>query len=103
MKSQLDADYKDLEPLMQSWMKKNDIGNKVIDGDKQMKYTNWYEDSEAAVRVYIKVTNRELGERPSNSILACAQQFSETTLNHINQPVPDKKVRLARCDKSTDE
>merc|ERR1711907_789130 len=40
MQNELDADYKDLEPLIESWMIENDIGNKVIDGDKQMKYTN---------------------------------------------------------------
>jgi len=57
-----------------------------------MKYLNWVEDSESAVRVYIKVTNREReANQPSNSLLTCAEQRADLPY------IPDRMVRITDC------
>eukprot|EP00746_Dinoflagellata_sp_MGD_P148155 gnl/MRDRNA2_/MRDRNA2_80414_c0_seq1.p1 gnl/MRDRNA2_/MRDRNA2_80414_c0~~gnl/MRDRNA2_/MRDRNA2_80414_c0_seq1.p1 ORF type:complete len:2232 (-),score=472.75 gnl/MRDRNA2_/MRDRNA2_80414_c0_seq1:6-5777(-) len=93
--------YENLEPLMIKWMKKGK-DNKGAEYDRMdnllfLKYLNWREDSESAVRVYIKVTNRELTANPSNGVLACAPQMSLTFLQEKGY-TPDKRIRIAECD-----
>eukprot|EP00928_Gymnodinium_smaydae_P089396 TRINITY_DN73369_c0_g1_i1.p1 TRINITY_DN73369_c0_g1~~TRINITY_DN73369_c0_g1_i1.p1 ORF type:complete len:1227 (+),score=152.00 TRINITY_DN73369_c0_g1_i1:51-3731(+) len=59
-------------------------------------YLNWVEDTNGAVRVYIKVTNRERtteSRSASNSLLACANPVQAGSLY-----VPDRKVRMFACD-----
>jgi len=59
-------------------------------------YLNWAEDVNGAVRVYIKVTNREFvtdGRIASNSLLACANPASDG-----NNYIPDRMLRMFPCD-----
>jgi len=57
-----------------------------------VKYLNFVEDIEGAVRVYVKVTNREVKRKqPSNALIACAEQSNNLSY------VPDRMIRIASC------
>lgn len=79
-----------LSDLLHSWQLEDPVR---FNEPLWMKYLNWVEDTESAVRVYIKVTNRErAANSPSNSLLACAEQVPDLPY------VPDRMIRFADCD-----
>mmetsp|Transcript_98325 Transcript_98325/g.175072 ORF Transcript_98325/g.175072 Transcript_98325/m.175072 type:complete len:1328 (+) Transcript_98325:88-4071(+) len=84
-----------LSMLVPLWLRNAEGGGPLsFDEEILEAYLNWVEDLNGAVRVYVKVTNREnksAGYGISNAVQACASKSSDY--------VPDRKVRLLSCDK----
>lgn len=89
----IDIAYEPVAPLVNAWMvdAQGQI-NKGLDadsfnGEQFLRYLNWVEDTESAVRVYIKTTNRETFKQPSNAVMAPRSNLTNDSRRKKSSPI----------------